>query len=160
MWGWQSDVAPVTGNLSFLSAQRICTKGFPGTFVPVQTAFVYTDTQGTAHQFPFVIIGHDPGNCIDSPGPEQQNATLPALDHSGLTLIAHGLNNYVIEAADGKIIIPTYNLAPSTSTITDQNGNEITTVSSSTVSTIEDTTGTTVVTLAGGGTPSSPRTVT
>jgi RHS repeat-associated protein len=99
---------------------------------------------GTAHVFP--------GTTSDCS--TYGNENINVYDGSGYFLQA-GTNSFTLKNPSGKTINPPVNATGGAGNVIDTNGNII----STTTSGIEDTTGTTVLSIAGSGTPSSPKTL-
>lgn len=160
-WGWGADAGSMTGNLSFSTAPHLrCTDTTPFTYLSTQGNFVYTDWNGKVHSF-YLEAGDDLGPIVangtcSSYDYLSTSGSWQASDNSGIILVAFGYNNYKIQFPNGQVVRPLYNSAASTTTASDPNGNSIT----STGTTFTDTTGNTVLTLSGQGTPSSPRLLT
>lgn len=145
-WGWTIDTNAVTGFFSYSSTTRKCFDDPPGWYwSTVSTNFVYYDQMGTAHVFP--------GTTSDCSTYGDEN--IDVYDGSGYYLQA-GINAFTLNNPSGKTINPPVNATGGAGNVIDTNGNII----STTTSGIEDTTGTTVLSIAGSGTPASPRTLT
>lgn len=151
LWGWQADTGTMTGNLSFTTVSVRCTAS-PLTYVSTQGGFVYMDWNGVNHQF-FVVPSIGASSCS---GLFQTSGAFAAADNSGIKLVASSYNSYSILFPNGQSVVPLYNQATGTTTVSDNNGNSIT----STGTVFTDTTGTNVLTLTGAGTPSIPRLLT
>jgi len=155
-WGWTVQTQPSTGYVSFSETTTTCppTKSDPfGGFRYFYDNFVFHDRRGTPHQFSGSTFLQG-GTCGSANG-----GTLNAVaaDGSGHAIAATDLGAATITSRAGQLLNPPINLSSGAATFTDTNGNQIS-VNSSGVFT--DTLGTTALTYAGSGTPSSPVTLT
>jgi RHS repeat-associated protein len=114
-------------------------------YFTVYAPWVFHDVNGTAHTFGLATgTGTTQFGCV-SYGPPT-TGTGSANDGSGYTLSAN-VNTGTVYSASGRVLNVPINLPGGASTVTDANGNQITT---STGGTIVDTLGQTVLTIAGG----------
>jgi len=135
-WGWQGSA---TGSISYTRTAATCK---PAGEVYTYNDWLYTDPNGTAHPF----VGESTYNGCASP--PYRGFTAVTKDGSGYTLTTLGPTG-TVTSPDGAIITQS-------GSVQDRNGNEIT--ESSGVYT--DTTGNTVLTIAGGtGFPPTPETL-
>jgi len=150
-WGWVAQTAVTTGYISYSKTTQRCDLPPPqtGTY-SIWSNFVYHDPWGGYHAFDGQLET-DPLNCDLGNTLSMSSA---AADGSGYTLSANTSGQDTITTKDGLILKPPLNANGSAaSTLTDRNGNQIS-VSASGVFT--DTLGTTVLTIAGQGTATSP----
>ena len=147
-WGWTADTNAVTGYFTYNSQMRKCFDSPPGWYwSTIDSNFNYVDQMGIVHYFP--------GTTSDCSSYGSENITVNSSDGSGYTLNA-GIGTFSLTDPRGHYIDPPINATGGTGSVTDSNGNQTTT----TLSGIVDTTGTTVLALSGTGTPTSPRTFT
>lgn len=147
-WGWTADTDAVTGYFTYSTIQKKCFDTPPTWYWTTYSwNFYYVDPFGQTHYFP--------GQTSDCSSYGSSQITVTASDGSGYTLSA-GTTSFSIQSPNGKTSMPPLNTTGGTGLLTDANGNQLSTTSSG----ITDTTGTTVLTFAGSGTPSSPRTYT
>jgi RHS repeat-associated protein len=161
-WGWRGITEAVTGYTSESVSETICTYyvgkvKYSGYTKYLFYDYVYHDPWGIPHPFPGTVTfyeGTSQGACIV--GSNQGIVGALATDGSGLILNvpAEAFPPATITSPSGKIL---NGVAAGAGSSADRNGNEIT-VNSSGVFT--DTLGTTALTVAGSGTPSSPTTFT
>ena len=154
-WGWTTSV-PRGGHVSqslISDVDTFCTIG--RVQYPVETwtygNWVYYDGFGTRHPF-FGRSFIKQSQCGNSSGGFAGTAT----DGSGYQITVNGLTINSLTARDGSKINP---LTGSVA-LTDANGNEITSGTSSGVTTYTDTLGTTAMVVSGSGTAASPYTFT
>ena len=152
-WGWTSSI-PRGGHataLSISSSTEIVPCGPNGLQKPETTTtfsnWVYFDGFGTPH--PFAPSSQSMSGCTSS---SSGFALATASDGSGYRMSAKGANVTGLEAADGANINPVTGAV----TLQDSNGNEITSTTSSGTTTYTDSLGSTVLTISGSGSPSSP----
>ncbi len=164
-WGWRGVTEAVSGSLTASGRSVICQicNGsicyYPVGEVIISN-WVYHDVWGVPHPFSGEADLYN-GNCPNLPGPST-GFTSTSNDGSGYTLTVtvsgSNISSAIVTARDGTIMNPPpYNSTSGSGSDTDRNGNQIT-VSSSGVFT--DTLGTTALTVAGSGTPTSPMTFT
>jgi len=142
-WGWTVDTDAITGFFTYSTRQQKCFADPPGWYwSTISTGFVYYDQMGTAHVFP--------GTTSDCSSYGQENINV--YDGSGYFLQA-GTTSFTLRDPSGRTINPPINATNGSGNVIDTNGNII----STTTSGIEDTTGTTVLSISGSGTSSSPK---
>ena len=155
-FGWRGDSEIATGYLSFKTTVTPCPRMLTTPpFQIIYSNFVYHDPYGTSHSFTGTAT--DASGCrggINFPFSRQ------VTDGSGYSLLFPNNNTQpnTITAPSGQVFKPpTGSSTTGAATATDTNGNQIS-VNSSGVFT--DTLGTTALTVAGSGTPTSPKTFT
>lgn len=154
-WGWTADTNAITGYFTYNSLPRKCFDSPPGWYwSTVQNNFQYVDSAGVAHNFSNGSYSSTTVSDCSSYG--STGFTIPATDASGLVLVANGIDSYQVRYPNGRLVTPPLNTYTGSASLVDSNGNQITTTGSGFV----DTTGTTVVSLSGSGTSSSPRLLT
>jgi RHS repeat-associated protein len=131
------------GYISYFSNTTKCYSGGSFIWVTNYSNYVYHDQFGVSHPLAYAV-----NNCTEV----TTGASTPAADGSGY--IYNGLN---LISRDGKTITVPLNNQSSSGNITDANGNY---VSNNGNGTFTDTLGKTALTIAGSGTPSSPKTFT
>jgi RHS repeat-associated protein len=159
--GWRGNTEIATGYLSSNETITDCwyTSGrvqYEGYELTQYSLFVYHDPWGVSHPFSgstkFYQPIHPGGTCVPKSNTSITNAL--ATDGSGLVLNVPTDTEYgTITSSSGKVITPPAGIGVGAGTAIDRNGNEIS-VSNSGVFT--DTLGTTVMTVSGSGTASSP----
>jgi RHS repeat-associated protein len=141
-WGWQSSYAANSGQITFAMRMVRCPEGL-GSFT-VTGPYTYIDPWGINHPFPGSWISASSCTTAQSPFP----AT--ALDGSGLILDSPNAIAVKVITPGGAILAPPHNLSggstPTSLTITDANGNQITANSSGVFT---DTLGQSALTIAG-----------
>lgn len=153
-FGWTAQTAALTGYISYMTQTSRCINS--GMFYMETTYFdyVYHDAYGMSHPFS--------GSASSGCGPDQDftGFTGPAFDGSGYTLsVALFYTRAVLTSRRGQIIHAPLNVSTGAGTFTDTNGNEITVDGSGDFyDTLSSTTP--VLTVAGGGTSTSPVTFT
>ena len=159
-WGWRGSTEVATGYVSNSQTGILCYTTRNGVrqvtgIDTIRSGWVYHDAFGTSHNFNLFMRTVVGTGCGTSSSP-QQNAT--ATDGSGLTLSA-GPSGYALYTRAGKNLNVTTleNTGYGAGSSSDRNGNQVS-VSNSGVFT--DTLGSTVLTVSGSGTPSSPTTFT
>lgn len=158
-WGWRAVDEAEFGYITYSTSTQPCT---PTGNQTIYSGWIYHDAHGTQHSFAF-SIGTNGTGCA----PEPSNATGTASDGSGYMMsasVGSPCPTASVTSKAGDVIVPetvghcTGN-GGNGGSITDSNGNEITAdfiVSHA----FTDTLGTTALTYAGSGTPSSPTTFT
>jgi RHS repeat-associated protein len=143
-WGWQSSYAANSGYFTYSISNPHCPEG-GGSFIVIAN-FAYHDQWGITHLFPHSYITASACSTAQNPFPDA------ATDGSGLTLAAI---NYVKHTASivtrgGALLSPATNppngSTAASTTVTDANGNQIT---SNTSGVFTDTLGQSAVTIAG-----------
>src|SRR5690242_11308112 len=161
-FGWASSQS-VTGYISFSQTYVItCTQNGQGVTY-TQSNFVYVDTFGSAHSFAGTTTFITGGGSCTCTSNCATSLTATATDGSGYTLNVTGecLSGQpcTVTAPTGSVIYPLINAGPGPSSTTDRNGNEISTDGSGHFyDTLSSSSA--VLTVAGTGTPSSPKTFT
>jgi len=157
-WGWtnsMSNVGYLVYSGTITTGTCTGTNGRPGRTTAVTYHWTYLDGMGSPHYFP-VPSGTSSNGCT---GQNSQSGFVNqvASDGSGYSLTATGTSYTVLKGATGSVIGVVVNSTHGAATIQDRNGNEITATSGGVYT---DTLGTTALTVAGTGTPSSPITLT
>lgn len=148
-WGWRAMTDAQSGYVTY-SASSDCT-GW------IFESFVYHDSYGTTHPFLPGTAMFSPGTC-SGPPTYPTSGTYVAADGSGYTLYAQstvksssGVTTAIIHTRSGVTITPAI-LNPAsngTFTVTDTNGNQLTSTFSGSTTTLTDTLGTTALTIQG-----------
>ena len=162
-WGWHALSAALTGSVPIRQTWGSCFFTDPNSGLrykiqyPTTTYTGYKDSFGTLHTAMIFTTPGDP-DC-DSPVDPVYTGSATAVDGSGYLLTVNEQANpsIVVTRPNGQII---NNPGSSTATVIDPNGNELTTNLVGSNTTFTDTLGTTVLTVAGSGTPASPVTYT
>ena len=156
--GWRGDTEITTGYLSYSQLSTRCpgTGIHDGLFYFTYLNFVYHDPFGTSHPFAGTAI-----DGTDCPTDNSHDLNKTTSDGSGFTLFFGGGDSdapQTLTAPSGQVSVPPLGGASSgAGQVTDANGNQI---SVNGTGVFTDTLGTTAVTVAGTGTPSSPKTFT
>ena len=161
-WGWTAIPQGATGYISYTSSQGSCFISPTHYYFTIWAGWQYHDTKGVTHNFSNASISNVNTTPCPPSGqpPSSQQATTN--DGSGLTLSVAvsgtNLTGFLISRAGTLIGAP---LQPQGSggTITDTNGNQITSTYGSGTTTYYDTlsASSAVLTVTGAGTASSPR---
>ncbi len=163
-WGWRAFSVALTGEVPIRHGWFSCfvTNPDSGLRTKVQYAMTtytgYKDPLGTFHTATVITTaGYD--NCDSGPVPPVYAGSATAVDGSGYLLTVNEQANpsIIVTRPNGQII---NSPGSSTATVIDPNGNKLTTSLVGSNTTFTDTLGTTVLTVAGSGTPSSPVTYT
>lgn len=143
-WGFYGQLGEaIKGYISYDQFTRKCFADPPGWFWAANyTNYQYHDQFGVAH-----LLNYSYDDCASSYSGDGSTS-----DDSGIRF-----DGAYIHLRSGAIVTPAYNSPGSSGTITDTNGNSITNNGNGTFT---DTTGTTELTIAGGGNASSPLTFT
>lgn len=169
-WGWTLDTDAVSGMVAESSSTATCEYWmaignlyFYANFT-VYSNFVYYDASGASHGFYNYWTGGCPpqttsngmtGTLVYGQGPTLVSTiNIPSQDGTGYVLNATSSGSATITTRSGQTVTPPINAYSGSGTIKDPNGNQITFNSNGTYT---DTTGNTVLTVTGTGTPSSPR---
>ena len=150
--GWRGATEVSTGYLSFTHTTITCPNLNQPPRPPTWSDFLYVnfyyhDSYGITH--PFLNVDYDPGVCGPGPG----YGPVAANDNSGYSLTISTENAYTITSPSGTVINPPHNATTGSATFTDRNGN---TINVSSTGVFTDTLGSTVLSVSGSGTPSSP----
>lgn len=154
-WGWNAGTSTVMG---YVTNAQVYTRYCYNTYHQVTGYEVhlgnwaYYDARGTMHPFKGATIIKS-GSC----GIEDTTLTATATDNSGYILSATGNSVNKVTSRNGTVLNTPLNSVYGAGTLTDRNGNQI---SSNSSNVFTDTLGQTALTLAGSGTPSSPFTFT
>ena len=155
-FGWRGETEVVTGYMTFGSDTSTISTGSEHSencTITTHFDFVYHDPFGVAHPFPSVGTQQDSGGS-SSCGTSETTSTGVANDGSGYTLNVTNFTTSTVSSRQGKsVAVP--NINNGSATVTDANGNQISVNGSGG---FIDTTGNTVLTVAGTGTPTSPQT--
>ncbi len=143
-WGFYGQFGEaIKGYISYDQSTKKCFADPPGWFWAVKdTNYQYHDQFGVAH-----LLNYSYDDCTSTVSGDGSTS-----DGSGIRF-----DNVYIHLRNGTTITPSYNSPSSSGTITDPNGNFITNNGNGTFT---DTTGTTELTIGGGGNASSPLTFT
>lgn len=163
-WGWLAQSEALTGSVPIRNTTASCFVTDPSSGLrtkqsyPTTTYVGYKDPSGTLHTATIITTAGDP-NCDSGPVAAVYTGSQQAIDGSGYLLTVNELSNplIVVTRPSGANIA---NPGSSTATVTDTNGNQLTTVVAGSTTTFTDTLGTTALTVSGSGTPSSPITYT
>jgi hypothetical protein len=122
-FGWAGVTQVATGYITYASFQSGCygDDGKLHTYT-VRDQYSYTDTFGSMHSFPNLVIrvGADPWGCSGL----NPSGSDTADDGSGYSISASASTN-TITSTSGKIINPPVNNTSGAASITDSNGNQI-----------------------------------
>ena len=154
LWGWSGPTDGGVGSTTYkYSLSGVCygPDGQKYYNVIARWTWAYRDKDGTLHGFPGNTTSSDPEVCPD--GPNSPNLTSTATDGSGYKIVVTNYDQAYVLSRSGNII---HAEETTSSSVTDTNGNYISTNGTS----FADTLGYTVVRIAGSGTPSSPQTYT
>src|SRR5205085_11658686 len=146
--GWHGVSEAITGYLSYAVATLPCPPSpdpTPHGHETVFSGFVYYDTMGVPHRFLARAVTNS--EC----GDEQDLLNLPAADGSGysLTFQPNSGGPTEIGAVNGVVIHPPENDPGGNGSVTDVNGNVISTNVANGVGTFTDTLGTTALAVSG-----------
>ena len=154
--GLTKDVPAAVGYVNASAQQHSCIDRYDGSrFYWNQYIFsAYTDSAGTLHPFGILDVNDDDGTCGLN-GPHTLSAT--ATDGSGMTMTVYDTPGATITLRNGQVISPVVSIINSTSNgQTDSNGNEITTSTTSGVTSFYDTLSSTTAAMTISGTAPSP----
>lgn len=160
-WGWLAQTAVSTGYVTYFDqfgGQCVGQHGEREVGRGQLSHFIYYDAYGTAHPFPGAITYYTPP-CYPAKG---GSLNVTASDGSGFNLqvtsdTVGDISSSGLFSRNGTTLNPPFQEGTGVGSFVDRNGNEIN-VSANGVFT--DTLGTTALTVAGSGTPSSPITFT
>jgi RHS repeat-associated protein len=149
-WGWRGQTDAAVGYVN-LSIQGSTCRADDGTtqHYTVYLFNTYVDEFGTTHIIQGRTDTKDQAGCISGTGTEQTTAT----DASGLTFVLTNSPDATVIGRDGSTFHPPLAIGSFSGTITDRNGNQITTTSGAT---FVDTLGMTALSVSG----TSPKTFT
>ena len=163
-WGWRGITETLLGVVTYDQTQGSCTSGGNTYFYNIYSDWDYHGPDGFTAEFGESIQISDqstttPPGCTPTGPP--YSATWTAIDGSGFILSATAAPSATVYPRSGGSISPPVNSSTGSGsgTMIDSNGNELT-VTALTNTTFTDTLGTTAITAAGSGTPSSPITYT
>src|SRR5205823_415578 len=158
-WGWPNGAfEPTLGYVWFSTVASTCTSGGQNYNYTTYQLWNYTQPSDRGFNTPFSFTISDASVRTPCTGQPPYSATETATDGSGVTISATAQPSATIYFRDGSTLNPSLNWGGNPGTLTDSNGNQITaTVPASSV--LTDTLGTTAITAAGQGTPSSPITL-
>lgn len=150
-WGWRGETEAATGYVTYDAYDTTCDVFISGTdriysYIEKDN-YAYHDALGAVHWFNI-----DSNNAPSACGITSVTSGT-AEDGSGYTLTAAG----ALTTRTGKVLHPPMQTNSGSATVTDNNGNEITTTDGATFT---DTLGTTALAITGAGTASSPMTYT
>lgn len=153
-WGWIADTQVKTGYIQYSSSIAQCQSDTLRWYnYTVYTYDFYLDPNGVSHDISADVFVA-PGQCQSLTS--QPTFSVQPSDGSGLT-IAGGINQTAkVTYPDGTVFTPPLNSGSGSGTATDNNGNQITVANG----VYTDTIGSTALTVAGAGTPASPKTYT
>lgn len=123
-WGWRGQTDAAVGYISFSTGTSTC-RSDDGTTQPytVYLFKTYVDEFGTTHIINGRTDTKDQANCISGVGTAQSTAT----DASGLTFVLTNDPDATVIARDGSTFHPPLAIGAFSGSITDRNGNQITT---------------------------------
>jgi RHS repeat-associated protein len=120
-WGWHADTEVATGYVSYqyFSVKCNTTGGYDYKWL----GFAYHDPFGTSHN----ILGYAELDDCDSG--KNRNLDGPAMDGSGYTVSFYvdGSGTNQVTSRNGSVTVPPYGMSTGAGTVTDPNGNQITT---------------------------------
>jgi hypothetical protein len=162
-WGWRANTEVTTGYLSYhiVSQRESCFDSYLKRtiyyYIEIAQSYVYHDAWGVPH--PFLGTSSNGGSTSDgacTTDPWSITGGM-ATDSSGYSLTTNGTIFQSLYSKTGTNINPPLNTGTGSGTFTDRNGNIL---SVSTGGVFTDTLGTTTLTVAGSGTPTSAVTFT
>jgi hypothetical protein len=123
--GWRGETETTTGYLSYLQTQTTVRNSGGICITATERLFVYHDPFGVAHSFPGVqdTIKTGTGSCTGG----SEKATGVAADNSGYAINIAAVGGMQVIAKDGHVFVPPQNATTGLGTVTDSNGNEIST---------------------------------
>lgn len=158
-WGWPNGpFEPSMGFVYFSTTQGSCNVGGTNYFYNIYSFWNYKQPSSPGYITPFSFTLSDASVGTPCTGTPPYSTTATATDGSGVTISATAQPSATIYFRSGNTLTPPLNWAGNPGTLTDTNANQITATAPSS-SIITDTLGTTAITAAGQGTPSSPITV-
>jgi RHS repeat-associated protein len=159
-WGWRGQTDAAVGYVSLTTSTSTC-RSDDGTTQPYTIYFfnTYVDEFGTTHNINGRTDTKEQANCISGVGTAQTTAT----DASGMTFVLTNDPDATVIEPNGSKFFPPLAIGSFSGSVTDRNGNQITTTSGST---FKDTLGMTALSVSGtnpktftytdsGGTPRS-----
>jgi RHS repeat-associated protein len=151
-WGWRGDTDAAVGYVNMTTSTTTC-RADDGTTQHYTVYFfsTYVDEFGTVHTINGRTDTKDQAGCISGTGTQQTTAT----DASGLTFVLTNDPDATVIGRDGSQFHPPLAIGDFSGSITDRNGNQITTTSGAT---FVDTLGMTALRVAGAA--PSPKTFT
>jgi len=152
-WGWEGETQAATGYIHYGHVLTRCYSDLLPGYVWYwrDTYDAYYDANGTPHSFNLEVYF-----CDDDQHSEGGTVTLS--DGSGYTVTIDPTNGNTVKTAKGAIISPPTTTTFANGSVQDNNGNIINAAASG--GTFTDTLGSTALTIAGSGTPASPKTYT
>ena len=144
-WGWRGVTEAAAGYTTYFQHNQTCILDGQKVNGTNYDNWVYHDQSGIAHSFPI----HLNLPCGDD------TETKTASDGSGYTMTA-GIGNATVYPVGGGSIVAPMQSPNGAGTVTDRNGNYFSSTYNSGTTTFTDTLGTTVLTVTGAGTQSSP----
>ena len=157
-WGWAGQTQVTTGYVTYSQVQTGCNLGtrIDPEYVTynIYTFINYYDQFGRSHSLDNTQLSDDEWGCPNDNLPG--SATITLQDGSGFKVYMFIAPSVTVYPATGGSLMPPLQTGNGAGTAIDRNGNEIT-VSGGVFT---DTLGTTALTVAGSGTPSSPMTFT
>lgn len=132
-WGWRGETDAAVGYVTLTTWTSTC-RSDDGTTQPytIYDFDTYVDQFGTTHVINGRTDTKDQANCISGTGTQQTTAT----DASGMTFVLTNDPDATVIMADGSVFHPSFAIGPQPGTITDRNGNQITTSGATFVDTL------------------------
>jgi RHS repeat-associated protein len=160
-WGWTNLSEGLPGQITYKIMTDKCmvrSGGLTGWYpYPYYIFGPYVDSANVSHN---AIAMTTPGSTQCGVQPIE-SATSTATEGSGYTVVVTDLLSATVYTRSGVNLNPPLSVSTSfNSVVTDTNGNQITSSTSSGTTTYTDTLATTALTVSGSGTPSSPVTLT
>jgi RHS repeat-associated protein len=156
--GLTRDVPAAVGFISATWTQHSCIDHYDGSrvYYNFYHYISYRDSAGTLHNFPYTVVNDDDGTCLPpSGGPH--SATMTIGDGSGMTITVDDGPSASVVLRDGRKISPVVSLTNgSGGAQSDSNGNEITSSTTSGVTSFFDTLSSTTAAMTISGAFPSP----
>jgi RHS repeat-associated protein len=153
-WGWAGQTQILTGYVTYSVTHSTCGTGRDRVVYSTYTYILYVDQYGTSHSIG-LIVDDSFNQCPTRIGPYTATATLA--DGSGYALTVNANPSATVYSPGGTTYSPPLQQGIGSASFTDRNGNKITADSAGNLyDTLSSTTA--VLTIAGSGTPSSPKT--
>jgi RHS repeat-associated protein len=152
-WGWTNLSQGLPGTLTYHAISGRCMTSNGWVYYPEYLFGPYVDAANVSHN---AIALTTPGSTTCGVAPIT-SASGTATDGSGYTVVVTNYTSYAVYSRSGVNLDPPLSTSSSSaSTVTDPNGNKVSSSTSSGTTTYTDTLGTTALTVSGSGTPSSP----
>jgi RHS repeat-associated protein len=152
-WGWTGQTEVATGYVSFKKTTGDCGSGRGRVSYNIYTFSKYYDQFGTSHSFNNIVVDDSVQKCTSAVGPFSGSTTV--IDGSGYKVSVDATPSASVISSVGTQFSPPVGTAAGAGRFTDRNGNKIT---ADGTGKFFDTLSSTVavLTVSGGGTPTSP----